>query len=143
MPARGGVVTDNVFAFRSDRWAEGVIGLTLNGKSFPATAPVIAKQGEYGAALYSEHGFFALPAYPLEDVVDPTGAEAWTELVEANGFDYGGAPELVRQLKISTITTTLAVPANAATPDSRSAEIQSCPTTAPPRAGLFFGRLSL
>jgi sugar/nucleoside kinase (ribokinase family) len=35
---------------------------------------VVAKQGEYGAALFSENGFFALPAYPLEDVIDPTGA---------------------------------------------------------------------
>lgn len=35
---------------------------------------VVAKQGEYGAALFSEHGFSALPAFPLEDVVDPTGA---------------------------------------------------------------------
>lgn len=35
---------------------------------------VIAKQGEYGAALISEDSFFALPAYPLEDVIDPTGA---------------------------------------------------------------------
>lgn len=35
---------------------------------------VIAKQGEYGAALFSRGGFFALPAYPLEDVIDPTGA---------------------------------------------------------------------
>jgi sugar/nucleoside kinase (ribokinase family) len=35
---------------------------------------VIAKQGEYGAALYTESGFFALPGYPLETVVDPTGA---------------------------------------------------------------------
>jgi sugar/nucleoside kinase (ribokinase family) len=35
---------------------------------------VVAKQGEYGAALYTEEGFFALPAYPLETVVDPTGA---------------------------------------------------------------------
>jgi sugar/nucleoside kinase (ribokinase family) len=35
---------------------------------------VIAKQGEYGAALFTEGGFFALPAYPLEDVNDPTGA---------------------------------------------------------------------
>ncbi|HZB06474.1 MAG TPA: PfkB family carbohydrate kinase, partial [Thermoleophilaceae bacterium] len=26
---------------------------------------VIAKQGEYGAALFTEEGFFALPAYPL------------------------------------------------------------------------------
>jgi sugar/nucleoside kinase (ribokinase family) len=35
---------------------------------------VVAKQGEYGAALYTDEGFFALPAYPLETVVDPTGA---------------------------------------------------------------------
>ena len=35
---------------------------------------VVAKQGEYGAALFNEDGFFALPAYPLETVVDPTGA---------------------------------------------------------------------
>ena len=35
---------------------------------------VVAKQGEYGAALFSRHGFFALPAYPLEGVTDPTGA---------------------------------------------------------------------
>jgi len=35
---------------------------------------VVAKQGEYGAALYTAESFFALPGYPLEDVVDPTGA---------------------------------------------------------------------
>jgi sugar/nucleoside kinase (ribokinase family) len=35
---------------------------------------VVAKQGEYGAALITEDHFFALPAYPLEMVVDPTGA---------------------------------------------------------------------
>ncbi len=35
---------------------------------------VIAKQGKYGAALFTQEGYFALPAYPLEDVVDPTGA---------------------------------------------------------------------
>jgi sugar/nucleoside kinase (ribokinase family) len=35
---------------------------------------VVAKQGEYGAALFTEDGYFALPAYPLETVVDPTGA---------------------------------------------------------------------
>jgi sugar/nucleoside kinase (ribokinase family) len=35
---------------------------------------VIAKQGEYGAALFTEDGFFAMPAYPLETVRDPTGA---------------------------------------------------------------------
>src|SRR5207253_2411505 len=35
---------------------------------------VVAKQGEYGAALLARDTFFALPAYPLETVVDPTGA---------------------------------------------------------------------
>jgi len=35
---------------------------------------VVAKQGEYGAALFTENGFFALPGFPLEDVRDPTGA---------------------------------------------------------------------
>ena len=35
---------------------------------------VVVKQGEYGAALFDEEGFFALPAYPLETVIDPTGA---------------------------------------------------------------------
>jgi sugar/nucleoside kinase (ribokinase family) len=35
---------------------------------------VVAKQGEYGAAMVTEEGFFGLPAFPLETVVDPTGA---------------------------------------------------------------------
>jgi sugar/nucleoside kinase (ribokinase family) len=35
---------------------------------------IVAKQGEYGAALITHEGFFALPAYPLETVIDPTGA---------------------------------------------------------------------
>lgn len=35
---------------------------------------VVAKRGEYGAALFTADGFFAIPGYPLEDVRDPTGA---------------------------------------------------------------------
>ena len=35
---------------------------------------VVAKQGEYGAALFTEESFFALPGFPLDDVRDPTGA---------------------------------------------------------------------
>jgi sugar/nucleoside kinase (ribokinase family) len=35
---------------------------------------VVAKRGEYGAALFTESGFFALPGFPLEEVRDPTGA---------------------------------------------------------------------
>jgi sugar/nucleoside kinase (ribokinase family) len=54
----------------------------LSWDSSPGEAPgaargpsvIVAKQGEYGAALVTREGFFALPAYPLESVVDPTGA---------------------------------------------------------------------
>src|ERR1035437_2667316 len=35
---------------------------------------VVAKQGQYGAAMITDEGFFALPAFPLETTVDPTGA---------------------------------------------------------------------
>jgi sugar/nucleoside kinase (ribokinase family) len=35
---------------------------------------VIAKQGEYGSMLISREGVFSLPAFPLETVIDPTGA---------------------------------------------------------------------
>src|SRR5665213_1188712 len=35
---------------------------------------IVAKQGEYGAALITADSFFSLPAFPLESVVDPTGA---------------------------------------------------------------------
>jgi sugar/nucleoside kinase (ribokinase family) len=35
---------------------------------------VVAKQGEYGAALITADSYFFLPAYPLETVLDPTGA---------------------------------------------------------------------
>jgi len=35
---------------------------------------VVAKQGEYGAALFTREGVFALPAFPLDEVLDPTGA---------------------------------------------------------------------
>jgi cytidine kinase len=36
---------------------------------------VVAKQGEYGATLFTREGdVFSLPAFPVADVVDPTGA---------------------------------------------------------------------
>jgi sugar/nucleoside kinase (ribokinase family) len=35
---------------------------------------VVAKLGKYGAALFTGDDFFALPAYPLAEVIDPTGA---------------------------------------------------------------------
>jgi sugar/nucleoside kinase (ribokinase family) len=35
---------------------------------------VLVKRGEYGAILFSADSVFAVPAYPLEEVFDPTGA---------------------------------------------------------------------
>lgn len=35
---------------------------------------VIVKLGEFGAAFVSEEDYFVAPGYPLEEVVDPTGA---------------------------------------------------------------------
>jgi sugar/nucleoside kinase (ribokinase family) len=35
---------------------------------------LIVKRGEYGAALFTGDSYFAIPAYPLESVFDPTGA---------------------------------------------------------------------
>jgi sugar/nucleoside kinase (ribokinase family) len=40
----------------------------------PGPTSVIAKQGEYGSALITAEEFFSLPAFPLENVIDPTGA---------------------------------------------------------------------
>ncbi len=41
-------------------------------KMGPKTA--LVKRGEYGVIQFSSEGMFAVPAYPLEEVVDPTGA---------------------------------------------------------------------
>jgi sugar/nucleoside kinase (ribokinase family) len=35
---------------------------------------LVVKKGEHGVLMFSEHGSFAAPAFPLEDVFDPTGA---------------------------------------------------------------------
>ena len=35
---------------------------------------LVIKRGEYGAALFTPETYFAIPAFPLESVFDPTGA---------------------------------------------------------------------
>ncbi|MHB8231853.1 MAG: PfkB family carbohydrate kinase [bacterium] len=35
---------------------------------------LILKRGAYGATMFFENNFFMVPAYPLENVIDPTGA---------------------------------------------------------------------
>lgn len=58
------------------RQLTGKASLVAAAREVLAMGPsaVIAKQGEYGAVLVSGEGFFSLPAFPLEAVVDPTGA---------------------------------------------------------------------
>lgn len=55
---------------------------------------VVVKRGEYGFVLLTSEGYFILPAYPVADVVDPTGAgdtfagAFFGSLAKAdNGFD--------------------------------------------------------
>jgi sugar/nucleoside kinase (ribokinase family) len=35
---------------------------------------IIIKKGEHGAIMLTKKGFFCIPAYPLEQIIDPTGA---------------------------------------------------------------------
>lgn len=35
---------------------------------------LVVKRGEYGVLVFGEHSIFSTPAYPLEEVFDPTGA---------------------------------------------------------------------
>lgn len=35
---------------------------------------LVLKKGEHGVIMFTDHGAFAAPAYPLEEVFDPTGA---------------------------------------------------------------------
>ena len=35
---------------------------------------LVVKRGEYGVLVFTEHSVFSAPAYPLEEVFDPTGA---------------------------------------------------------------------
>ncbi|MEM8865001.1 MAG: PfkB family carbohydrate kinase [Planctomycetota bacterium] len=54
----------------------GTENLALAGHRVRDMGPkfVIIKKGEHGAMFFSEHETYVLPAYPTEDVIDPTGA---------------------------------------------------------------------
>jgi cytidine kinase len=58
------------------RMLTGQHSLLAAARAVRALGPsiVVAKQGKYGAALFTEEGFFGVPSYPLESAVDPTGA---------------------------------------------------------------------
>jgi len=54
----------------------GTENLALAGHRVREMGPkfVVIKKGEHGAMFFSEHETYVLPAYPTEQVVDPTGA---------------------------------------------------------------------
>lgn len=62
---------------------------------------VVIKRGEHGATLYSFSQYFGVPAYPLDDIRDPTGA--------GDAFAGGMLGYLTRQNKMDDMTLRRAV----------------------------------
>lgn len=58
------------------RMLSGEHNLVKAGRAVLKMGPksLLVKRGEYGVLQFSKEGMFAVPAYPLEEVVDPTGA---------------------------------------------------------------------
>jgi sugar/nucleoside kinase (ribokinase family) len=58
------------------RMLSGEHNLVKAGRGILRMGPktVLIKRGEYGVLQFSRDAMFAVPAYPLEEVVDPTGA---------------------------------------------------------------------
>ena len=58
------------------RQLTGIPNVIKAAKEILAWGPraLIVKRGEYGAALFTADNYFAIPAFPLESVFDPTGA---------------------------------------------------------------------
>jgi sugar/nucleoside kinase (ribokinase family) len=58
------------------RQFSGKPSLIQAGRTIRAWGPrfVVVKKGEHGALLFSKSGVYAAPAFPLEEVFDPTGA---------------------------------------------------------------------
>ena len=54
----------------------GITSLIKAGQKLLSYGPryALIKKGEHGCLLFSKGNFFAAPAYPLEDIHDPTGA---------------------------------------------------------------------
>jgi FtsP/CotA-like multicopper oxidase with cupredoxin domain/plastocyanin len=106
LPAGVGPVTQHVPMVLNDA---GAIGLSLNGKSFPATAPVVAKVGEWVEITYLNEGMqihpmhlhglpqlvigkdgFALPQPYQADTVSVAPGERYTVLVHVTADFLAG-----------------------------------------------------
>jgi len=51
-----------------------MVGAAREVLSWGGPTVIIAKLGEYGAALVTAEDYFQMPAFPLETIIDPTGA---------------------------------------------------------------------
>jgi len=58
------------------RWLTGERSVLKGAQMIREMGPkwVVVKRGEHGSFLLSEKGLFLVPPYPVEEVVDPTGA---------------------------------------------------------------------
>lgn len=58
------------------RQLAGEANLVKASRAVLAMGPktLVVKRGEYGVLVFTEHSIFSAPAYPLEEVFDPTGA---------------------------------------------------------------------
>jgi sugar/nucleoside kinase (ribokinase family) len=58
------------------RQLSGIHNIRRAAKDILSRGPrrLIIKRGEHGALLFDEDGVFAAPGFPLEEVIDPTGA---------------------------------------------------------------------
>jgi sugar/nucleoside kinase (ribokinase family) len=52
-----------------DNLNEGVVSILAMGPKY-----IIMKRGEYGASVYSSSNKFTCKSYPVDNVIDPTGA---------------------------------------------------------------------
>jgi sugar/nucleoside kinase (ribokinase family) len=96
------------------RMLAGTRNLVAAGKAILGLGPrvVIVKKGEHGSFLFSKERFFALPAYPLETVVDPTGAgDAFAGGLMGSLARAGEAtPEAIRRgMSYGTVTASFTV----------------------------------
>jgi sugar/nucleoside kinase (ribokinase family) len=102
----------------------------LTGKKNPVTAAkhilamgprfVVVKKGEHGCILVHKDGIAALPAYPTENVIDPTGAGdsfaggmmgslAASAAAHAGKGDFGSFDAVRRSLVYGTVTASFTV----------------------------------
>lgn len=87
----------------------GKINLVEAAREILAMGPktLIIKKGSHGAVLVQDEGYFALPAYPLEHVVDPTGAGdsfAGALMGHLTATDDASHDNLRRALAYATVT---------------------------------------